>query len=166
MNAGPGRLPPRRDLPRDVVVPVLPGLGLTWYDRRGAGYWGRRAGMSLLWLFLTALVTLITVAILIALYHRSLAGFTVVLVIEVVYSLAILAFFAVSTARIWSDSQAAPIRPRNVPGQIFFALSALTIGLYLALLLTSLLPETPVERHARLGVAAELRRRGPTVHGT
>ena len=166
MNARPGQLPPRHELPRDVVVPVLPGLGLTWYDRRGAGYWGRRAGMSLLWLFLTALVTLITVAILIALYHRSLAGFTVVLVIEVVYSLAILAFFTVSTARTWGDSQPAPVRPRNGPGQVFFALSALSVGLYLALLLTSLLPETPVERHARLGVAAELRRRGPTVPGT
>ena len=53
-----------------------------------------------------------------------------------------------------------------MPGQVFFALSALSIGLYLALLLTSLLPETPVERHARLGVAAELRRRGPAVPGT
>ena len=146
-----------------MAVPVLPGLGLTWYDRRGAGYWGRRAGMSLLWLFLTALVTLITVAILIALYHRSLAGFTVVLVIEVVYSLAILAFFAVATARVWSDPQPAPIRPRNVPGQIFLILSALSIGLYLALLLTSLLPETPVERHARLQVAGQLRRRGHAV---
>jgi len=73
----------------------------------------------------------------------------------------------VSTARFWSDSQAAPIRPRNVPGQIFFALSALTIGLYLALLLTSLLPETPVERHARLGwrpncAAAAQRSTGPS----
>jgi hypothetical protein len=157
MTARPGQLPPRHELPRDVVVPVLPGLGLTWYDRRGAGYWGRRAGMSLLWLFLTALVTLITVAILIALYHRSLAGFTVVLVIEVVYSLAILAFFAVATARGWNDPHPATIRPGNVLGQIFLILSSLTIGLYLALLVTSLLPETPAERHARLQVAGQLR---------
>jgi hypothetical protein len=149
-----------------VVVPVLPGLGLTWYDRRGAGYWARRAAMSLLWVFLTALVTLITVAILIALYHRSTAGFTVVLGLEIAYSLAILVFFAVATARTWSDPQPATIRPRNVPGQVFFAVSFLAVGLYLALLLTSLLPETPIERHARLGVAAELRRRGHAVPGT
>lgn len=145
---------------------MLPGLGLTWYDRRGAGYWARRAGMSVLWVFLTALVTLITIAILIALHHRSTAGFTAVLVLEIVYSVAILVFFAVATARAWSDPQPAAIRPRNAPGQVFFAFSFLTVGLYLALLLTSLLPETPVERHARLGVAAELRRRGHTVPGT
>jgi hypothetical protein len=161
-----GQLPPRHALPRDVVVPVLPGLGLTWYDRRGAGYWARRAGMSLLWVLLTALVTLITVAILIALHNRSTAGFTVVLVLEIAYSLAILVFFAVATARTWSDSQPVTIRPRNVPGQVFFAVSFLTVGLYLALLLTSLLPETPVERHARLGVAAELSRRGRAIPGT
>jgi hypothetical protein len=149
-----------------VVVPVLPGLGLTWYDRRGAGYWARRAGMSLLWVFLTALVTLITVAILIALHHRSTARFTVVLALEIAYSLAILVFFAVATARTWSDPQPATMRPRNVAGQVFFAVSFLTVGLYLALLLTSLLPETPAERHARLGVAAELRRRGHAVPRT
>jgi hypothetical protein len=27
------RLPPRIALRRDVEIPVLPGLGLTWYDR-------------------------------------------------------------------------------------------------------------------------------------
>jgi hypothetical protein len=163
MNMPREQLPPRHELPRDVVVPVLPGLGLTWYDRRGAGYWGRRAGMSLLWLFLTALVSLIVVAILIALAHRSTVGFTVVLVLEIVYSLGILAFFTVATARGWNDPHPSTIRPGNIPGQIFLILSSLTIGLYLALLLTSLLPETPPERHARLQVAEELRGRGHVV---
>ncbi len=163
MSADPAGLPPRHALPRDVTVPVLPGLGLTWYDRRGTGYWGRRAALSLLWLFLTAVVTLIVVAILIALSDRSTAGFTVMLVLEVVYSLGVLAFFAVATARGWNDPHPAAIRPGNVPGQIFLILSSLTIGLYLALLLTSLLPETPAERHARLQVAEELRGRGHAV---
>ncbi len=123
MSAGSAGLPPRHALPRDVTVPVLPGLGLTWYDRRGAGYWGRRAALSILWLFLTALVTLIVVAILIALWHRSTAGFTVVLVLEVVYSLGILAFFAATTARGWNDPRPSTIRPGNVLGQIFLILS-------------------------------------------
>jgi hypothetical protein len=160
VSAGSAGLPPRDALPRDVTVPVLPGLGLTWYDRRGAGYWSRRAVLSVLWLFLTALVTLIVVAILIALSHRSTAGFTVVLVLEIVYSLGILAFFTAATARGWNDPHPSTIRPGNIPGQIFLILSSLTIGLYLALLLTSLLPETPAERHARLQVAGQLRSRG------
>jgi hypothetical protein len=166
VSAGPAGLPPRRELPRDVTVPVLPGLGTTWYDRRGAGYWGRRAGLALLWLFLTAVVTLIVVAILDALSHRSTAGFTVVLVLEVAYSLAVLAFFAVTTVRGWDDPHPSTIRPGNVPGQVFVILSSLTIGLYLALLLTSLLPETPAERHARLQVAGQLRGRGHAAPGT
>lgn len=166
MSVNPGQLPPRHALPRDVVVPVLPGLGLTWYDRRGAGYWARRAGLSLLWALITALVTLIIVAILIAFSHRSTAAFIVVLLLEIVYSLSILAFFAAATARGWNDPEPATIRPGNVPGQIFFALSFLTFGLYLALLLTSLLPETPAERHARLRVAAALHGHGHSVPGT
>ena len=163
MSARPAGLPPRDALPRDVTVPVLPGLGLTWYDRRGAGYWGRRAALSVLWLFLTVLVTLIVVAILIALWHRSTAGFTVVLVAEVVYSLGVLVFFAAATARGWNDPHPSTIRPGNVPGQIFLVLSSLTVGLYLALLVTSVLPETPAERHARLQVAGQLRDRGHAV---
>ena len=163
MSAGPAGLPPRHALPRDVTVPVLPGLGLTWYDRRGAGYWGRRAALSFLWLFLTVLVTLIVVAILVALSQRSTAGFVVLLVLEVGYSLGVLVFFAAATARGWDDPHPSTIRPGNVLGQIFLILSSLTIGLYLALLVTSLLPETPAERHARLQVAGQLRDRGHTV---
>ena len=167
MSADPAGLPPRRDLPRDVTVPVLPGLGLTWYDRRGAGYWGRRAGLSLLWLFLTAVVTLIVVAILDALSHRSTAGFTVVLVLEVgVFAGQSWPSSPSTTVRGWNDPHPSTIRPGNVPGQIFVILSSLTIGLYLALLLTSLLPETPAERHARLQVAGELHRRGHAAPGT
>jgi hypothetical protein len=34
-------LPPRSALPRDVDIPVLPGAGITRYDR-GGKYWRRR----------------------------------------------------------------------------------------------------------------------------
>lgn len=171
-------MPPLRSLPRDVKVPMLPGLGLSWYEHHGASYWIRRAAMSVLWTFVTALWTLIAVAILIAYYHRSLAAFYVVLGVEIAYSLAVLAYFAVVTARHWNDpdvgarlfspsrrARAAPARKGgarmlHIMEQVFVALSFLTFGLYLTMLLMSLLPETPAERRARLFVAEELRRRG------
>jgi hypothetical protein len=173
-----GPLPPRSALPRDVPVPALPGLGLSWYDR-GPGYWARRAGMALLWLLLTALVTLITVAVLIGLYHRSLAGFYLVLIIEILLSAGVLALFAVQTARRWNDPEApSPLfgRPPGAAaghrrsalaaaGQIALAVSFLSIGLYLALLITALLPETLAERRARLHIAGQLRDRGVTGTG-
>jgi hypothetical protein len=198
MSAPSVRLPPRRSLPRDVQVPVLPGLGQRWYDRHGASYWIRRAGLSSLWAFLTALVALILAAVLVAFYDRSLAAFMVVLGIEVVYTLGILAYFAVMAVRHWNDpdlagqmfsrsgrsrapgggrGSAAHNRAGNeragneragpgsrravhVLGQTLVALSCLTLGPYLALLLMSVFPETPAERRARLWVAEELRRRG------
>ena len=103
MSARSVGLPPRRSLPNDVQIPVLPGLGQTWYDRHGASYWIRRAGLAFLWAFLTALVALILVSVLIAFYHRSLAAFLVVLGIEVVYTFAILGYFAVAAVRHWND---------------------------------------------------------------
>lgn len=193
MSAPSVRLPPRRSLPRDVQIPVLPGLGQTWYDRHGVSYWIRRAGLSFRWAFLTALVALILVVVLVAFYHRSLAAFMVVLGIEVVYTLGILGYFAVMAVRHWNDpdvagqmflrsgrsrapgggrgsagqdragnERAGPGSRRvvHVLGQTLLALSCLTLGPYLALLLMSVFPETPAERRARLWVAEELRSRG------
>ena len=36
----PASLPPRSALPRDVDIPALPGVGITWYDP-GGKYWPR-----------------------------------------------------------------------------------------------------------------------------
>ncbi len=189
MSARSVRLPPRRSLPNDVQIPVLPGLGQTWYDRHGASYWIRRAGLAFLWAFLTALVALILVSVLIAFYHRSLAAFMVVLGIEVAYTFGILGYFAVTAVRHWNDpdvaghmfsrpgrigapsgssggagkdraGQRGGARRLHVLGQALLALSCLTLGPYLALLLMSVLPDTPAERRARLWVAEELRGRG------
>ena len=44
--AAAASLPPRGALPRDVDIPALPGVGITWYGR-GGGYWARRVLMSL-----------------------------------------------------------------------------------------------------------------------
>jgi hypothetical protein len=188
MSARSLRLPPRRSLPNDVQIPVLPGLGQTWYDRHGASYWIRRAGLAFLWAFLTALVALILVSVLIAFYHRSLAAFMIVLGIEVVYTFAILGYFAVMAVRHWNDpdvagqmfsrgrigkpgggngtagtdrgAQRGGARALHVLGQALLALSCLTLGPYLALLMMSVLPQTPPERRARLWVAEQLRGRG------
>jgi hypothetical protein len=54
-------------------------------------------------------------------------------------------------------------RPLHRLGQVLLALSCLSIGPYLALLLISVLPETPPERRARLWVAEELRGRGQLI---
>ena len=189
MSARSLRLPPRRSLPNDVQIPVLPGLGQTWYDRHGASYWIRRAGLAFLWAFLTALVALILVSVLIAFYHRSPAAFLIVLGIEAAYTFAILGYFAVTAVRHWNDPDVAGhmfARPGRIGapgggggragrdragprggaralhglGQALLALSCLTLGPYLALLAMSVLPETPAERRARLWVAEELRGRG------
>jgi hypothetical protein len=135
--------------------------------------------MAVLWLLLAALVTVITVAILIAIRHRSGAGFSVALGIEIAYSLGILAYLSTLTVRHWDDPA---IAGRLFSGggrgdgagrgdggrsrllyaltQIFVGFSFLSIGLYLAVLAISLLPETPPERRARLFVAGELRGSG------
>ncbi len=178
MSARSARLPPRPSLPRGVQIPVLPGLGQTWYDRHGVTYWIRRAALSFRWAFLTALVALILAAVLIAVYHRSPAGFLVVLGIELAYTFGILGYFAAVAVQRWNDPEVARqvlsrsgrirapaagtgrTRGAQMLGQILVALSLLTLGPYLALLMMSVLPETPAERRARLWVAEELRGRG------
>ena len=204
MSARSVPLPPRRSLPLDVQIPVLPGLGQTWYDRRGVSYWIRRAGMSFLWAFLTALIALILVSVLIAVYHRSPAGFLVVLGLELSYTLGILGYFTAVTVLHWNDPHVAgqmfwssgrirapgvsrasagkdrggkdragkdragkgSARVVHVLGQILLAMSFLSLGPYLALLLMSVLPETPPERRARLWVARELRGRSHLSSGS
>ncbi|HEY5990400.1 MAG TPA: hypothetical protein VIV12_29030, partial [Streptosporangiaceae bacterium] len=85
----------------------------------------------------------------------------------------------IQTARRWNDPGAAgqllgrsaaggqrggprggSARVWRVLGQLLLTFSFLSIGLYLAMLLTSLLPETLAERHARRRIAAQLRARG------
>lgn len=183
--------PPRPPLPGDVTIERLPGLGTSWYDR-GPGYWLRRVGLALLWALIVTLTTLIVVGVLSAIRHGSQAGFYVALVVEVAYSLAIVAFFAVRTARRWNQAPSGPPRSGRAAragraersGQagragtaggalgvlarsgvalgrgVLVIGSVLFVGLYLALLLSSLLPQTLPERQARRRLADELRARG------
>lgn len=165
------RLPKLDSLESDVHVPLLPGTGRTWVDRSGS-YLLRRAAMSLLWLVLLAFVTLVTVAVLLAYWHRTRAGFVGVLVSLTAYSLAVLAWTTVATTRHWNEARnPATRRPnRTRPAwahgfllpfyllqQVFIVFSFLTMGLYLYLFVASLLPEPPVERQARLFLLGQLR---------
>jgi hypothetical protein len=173
-------LPPRSALPRDVDIPVLPGLGLTWYDRSG-GYWGRRVALSFMWAVVLLLIAGIDVGIFTSVRHSSHTGFVVLLTIDVVVAIAVLGYFAVHTVRRW-NTPALPGRARMVMragrgrggaflsglvqiGYLLAVLAAAVVFLFcpvifLAMFLMSLLPEPLTERQARLWMAAQLRDRG------
>jgi hypothetical protein len=172
-------LPPRHTLPRDIKVPVLPGLGLTWYDK-GGKYWRKRVGLSLMWLVVLGLILLIDLGLYSSIRHSSRAALTVLLVIDAVLTVATLAYFAVRTSRRW-NMPALPGRQRGLPGakpargallnvviQLGWVLAVIVAAvaflfcpaLFLAMFLSSLLPEPLVERQARLWVAERLREHG------
>lgn len=186
-------LPPRSALPRDVEIPVLPGVGITWYDR-GGKYWARRAALALMWALALLLIVLIDVGIFSAIRHSSRTGFAVLLTIDVVVAVAVLGYFIVRTARRWNTASL-PARARRAErtgsgqagreragrdrgrgslgglAQPLYLLAVLAVAavflfcpaLILALFLMSLMPEPLPERQARLWMAERLRERG---HGT
>jgi membrane protein YqaA with SNARE-associated domain len=169
-------LPPRRALPRDVEVPVLPGLGRTWYDRDGR-YWARRAGLTVMWAVALLLIVLIDVGIFTSIRHSSQAAFAILLTADVVLAVAVLGYFAVRTVRRW-NTPSLPGRARAARrakrgraagflsglaqiGYVLAVLAAAVVFLFcpaliLALFLMSLLPEPLPERQARLWMAERL----------
>lgn len=172
-----GPLPPRTTLPRDVVIPVLPSLGVTWYDR-GFGYWMRRVGLTLMWVVVLAILGAIDVGLFSGIRQSSRTGFAVFLAIDVALTVALLVYAAVGTVRQWNTA-ALPGQIRTVfPGrrgtvlngfaQFAYRVGVLAVavaflffpGFFILLFLTSLMPETPTERHARLWMAERLRERG------
>jgi len=167
-------LPPRSALPRDVEIPVLPGVGITWYDR-GGRYWARRAALAFMWALALLLIGLIDVGIFSAIRHSSRTGFAVLLAIDVVVAVAVLGFFVVRTARRW-NTPSLPARARTAartgrarglaqPLYLLAVLGAAVVFLFcpaliLALFLMSLMPQPLPERQARLWMAERLRERG------
>jgi hypothetical protein len=176
-----GSLPPRHTLPRDVIIPALPGLGLTWYDR-GPGYWARRAGLTLMWLFVLTITGAFDSGLFSAIRQSSQTGFDVFIVIDALLSAGLVAWVAVRTVQRWNVAglPARPARPvfrfgRGPAGQLLSSLAQFGYmllvlvcaaaflvfpGMFIALFLSSLLPETPTERHTRLWMAERLRERG------
>jgi hypothetical protein len=171
-------LPPRNALPRDIRVPALPSLGDTWYDR-GGRYWMRRAGITLMWVVVLAVIGSFDYGLFSGIRHSSRAGFAVVLAIDLVLTVALLVYFAVRTAKLWNTAglpgevrMVFPGRDRSTMrqglGMFAYRVAVLVAavfllvfpGFFVVLLLTSLMPETPTERHARLWMAQHLRERG------
>jgi hypothetical protein len=176
-------LPPRATLPRDVEIPALPGLGVTWYDR-GLSYWARRLRMSLLWALVLALIAAFDIGLFTAIRHSSRTGFAVFLLVDVALSVALLVWYAFRTVRLWNTASLpgrgrTPFRPARrrsdaaLSGfaQFGYGLAVLLVavallifpGFFVLLFLTSLLPESATERHARLWLAERLRERGHQV---
>jgi len=173
-------LPPRSALPRDVEIPALPGVGITWYDR-GGRYWRRRVVLALMWAVALLLIVLIDVGIFTAIHKSSPGAFAALLTIDVIVAVAVLCYFAIRTVQRW-NTPALPrtarttMRARKGRGgaflsgllQIGYLLAVLAIAvvflfcpvLILVMFLMSLMPEPLAERQARLWMAQRLRERG------
>ncbi|HEY3608231.1 MAG TPA: hypothetical protein VGL06_12065 [Pseudonocardiaceae bacterium] len=172
------RFPPRSALPRGIAVERVPLLGTTWYER-GFRYWLRRVLLVVVSALILALVAALLRGFFGAIRRTSVTGFWVALAIEVVYSLAVVVFLVVRTKRRWHDLR--PVAPKPVArpagsagavlgtlarsglfvGQVVLVLATLVfVGLYVALFLAMLMPETIWERPARLALADRLRDRG------
>jgi hypothetical protein len=172
------RFPSRSELPRGITVERVPMLGTTWYER-GFRYWLRRVLMVVVSLLVLSLVVALLWGFFGAVRQTSVTGFWVALSIEVTYSLAVIVFLVVRTARRWNNLQ--PARPAPVSraagsagavlgtlarsgffiGQLVLLIGTLLfVGLYVAIFLAMLTPETIWERPARLALADRLRSRG------
>jgi hypothetical protein len=174
-QAGRITFPPRDQLPPGTVIEKLPVIGTTWYDR-GGSYWVRRGWLFLLMALVVTLTSLLAGGFLIGIKDSSRAGFTGALIAEVVWSLAIIGYGLVRTARTWNDPR--PARPLSrkqrdaaasgsalgtlasaglAIGQVVLVLgSVLFFGLYVMLLIYTLFPEYPQEHKARLRLAQRL----------
>jgi hypothetical protein len=168
-------------LPRDVIIPAVPGLGLTWYNR-GPQYWARRFALSLMWAFALAIIAGIDTGLFAAMLQSSRTGFTIFIVIDALVSAGLAAWVAVRTAQRWNvarkPGRALPPNlrfGRGLAGELLSTLAqlgylllvlaaaaALLIfpGLFIALFLSSLMPQTLTERQARLWLAERIGERG------
>lgn len=172
------RFPPRSQLPRTITVEKVPLLGTTWYER-GPRYWLRRVVMVVGALLVLALVAALLWGLFGAIRQTSVIGFWIALGIETAYSLAVIGYLVMRTARRWNTL--APARPQPTVraagsagavlgtlarsglliGQVVLVLATLLfVGLYVAILLAMLTPETIWERPARLALTDRLRSRG------
>jgi hypothetical protein len=162
-------LPPRSALPRDVDIPALPFVGITWYDR-DRSYWARRVRTALVGALILFLAGLIAAGFLTAARGSSSTGFVVLMAVEVAVLAASMVFFAVRTARRWNvPSLPGPVFPPNPALQLAILaaglVSILFPGFYVAMFLAYLLPEPLTERQARLWMAGHLRARGIIADG-
>jgi hypothetical protein len=177
-TSGRTRFPPLAELPAGIVIEKVPVIGTTWYER-GPRYWVRRFWLFLVMALVVTLTSLLIIGFLAGIKSSSQTGFTVALIIEVVWSLAIVVFVLVRTAQRW-DAPDPPTRPLSrkqrrfvslgpvlgmlartgfLLGQIVLVVGSLVFfGLYLAIVIFTLLPEYPPEHRARLRLEHDLAR--------
>lgn len=153
-------------------------LGTTWYER-GLRYWIRRVVMVLASILVLALIGAAFRGFFGAIRQSSETGFRIALAVEIVYSLGTIVFLVMRTRQHWNDRE--PARPMRVNratgtagavlgtlartgcfiGQLFLVLASVVFaGLYVAIFIAMLTPETVWERPARLRMADLLASRG------
>jgi hypothetical protein len=156
-------------------IEKLPVLGTTWYER-GPGYWVRRVWLFLLMALVVTLMSLLVGGFMLGIKGSSHTGFVWALIVEIVWSLVIVAYMMIRTAQRWNSLE--PSRPLSrrqrqagaaggalgvlAGAGIFIAQAVLVLGsvlffgLYVSLLIYALLPEWPPEHKARLRLAGQL----------
>jgi hypothetical protein len=167
------RFPPRAELPRGVVIPVLPALGTTWYER-GISYWARRTGVLLVLIAVVAIYVAIISGVVRAAGPPGSPGFLTVLTVEAVFTLVSGVLMVRHFWRAGVSGQLANGKPgknRGVGGGLgllaasagpvgaflIVASAVLTAGGILAVAVLWLVPALPAEQYARRQLAEALR---------
>jgi hypothetical protein len=169
---GDARFPPRGELPPDILIPRLAGLGTSWYERR-LSYWSRRAGAVLLLVIAVAIYSTIIAGVVSAAGPPGSTGFLAALLAEIVFSIATGVFAFRHLWRLGISGRSTRGNPRTgaagasagilafgagAVGVAILVVSALlTAGFVLAALAIWLVPVPPAEQHARRFVADQLR---------
>lgn len=165
-TSGSVRFPPRDQLPPGVLIPKLPAVGTTWYER-GLSYWVRRAGATLFLAVMLAAWTAMIGAFVRASGPAGSPAFIGVLVAEVVFSLGTGAwlFYRMwkQPSQRWMPSVRSVSIATRLGSVLLIALWGVAVllsyGLILALFLRSFTPVPPPERAARSRLADELQKR-------
>lgn len=165
------QFPPRSELPPGVLIPRVPALGTSWYER-GFWYWARRAGTVLLLCVGVAIYAAIIAGVITAAGPPGSAGFLGVLIAESVFSVVTGVFAFRHLWRLGITGRSAEGNPHagsgagagllifqaGVVGAAILAVSVLlSAGFVLAVLVMWLVPVLPAEQHARDFVAGQLR---------
>lgn len=165
------QFPPRAELPAGVLIPRVPALGTSWYER-GFSYWARRTGAVLLLCVAVAIYAAIIAGVMRAAGPPGSAGFFGVLIAELVFSAVTGVFAFRHLWRLGLTGRSAERNPHagsgvsagllifqaGVAGAAILAVSVLlSAGFVLAALVMWLAPVLPAERHARDFVAGQLR---------
>jgi hypothetical protein len=166
------RFPPRAELPPGVVIPALPALGTTWYER-GISYWARRAGGLLLLIVCAACYVAIISGVVQAAGPAGSPGYLAVLTAEAVFTVV---SGMLLIRHYWRAGVSGQLTRGKTSGGrgtagglgllatsagpvgafLIVASALLSAGFVLASLALSLLPVPPAEQSARRQLAEAL----------